>query len=109
MHTWTVRAGTLACIALALAACSRKPQPQQPAPPPETSSASAPVQTNNDDAERRARAAEAARLREENARTKATLEQMVFFDDDTAYSRNRRAEFSVIAGLSVSDRPNSPR
>ena len=87
MHTWTVRAGTLACIALPLAACGRKPQPQQPAPPPETASAETPVQTNNDDAERRVRAAEATRLREENARIKATLEQMVFFDYDRAELR----------------------
>jgi peptidoglycan-associated lipoprotein len=77
----------LTLTALGLSACGRKPQPQLPVVEPPTPPPASPVQPSAEDEARRAREREEARLREEIARLRSTLEQMVFFDYDRAEVR----------------------
>jgi peptidoglycan-associated lipoprotein len=69
------------------AACSRKPRPATPAPPEATPTSSTPA-ADGSSTSADGRAAEDARLREENARMRAILEQMVFFDYDRSEIRD---------------------
>lgn len=82
-----VRTAGFTVVTVALLACGRKPQAQLPVPEPNTPTPATPVQTTNDDEARRAREREEARLREEIARLRSTLEQMVFFDYDRSEVR----------------------
>lgn len=64
-----------------LAGCGKKPEPEPPAPPPVSEQRpSTPPAT--DDAEARARAEAEARAREARMRSRAILEERVFFDYD---------------------------
>jgi peptidoglycan-associated lipoprotein len=87
MRLFIARSAVLTLTALALVACGRKSQPQLPVAQPTTPPPAAPVQPSAEDEARRAREREEARLREELARVRSTLEQMVFFDYDRAEMR----------------------
>jgi peptidoglycan-associated lipoprotein len=87
MRPFIARRAGFTLAALAVVACGRKPQPQLPVAEPATPPPASPVQPSAEDEARRAREREEARLREEIARLRSSLEQMVFFDYDRAEVR----------------------
>jgi peptidoglycan-associated lipoprotein len=75
-------------IALAAAACSRKPRVSGPAPADPTPSQPTNTQPIVTEDPNRGTDAEEMRRREETARARATIEQMVFFDYDRSNIRD---------------------